>query len=340
MPAETRPHRGFFLVLDGPDGGGKTTQASRLSDWLRERGFEVVRCRDPGGTPLGDRLRAILLDRETVNLSIRAEMLLYMASRAQLVEEVIRPALEAGRVVVSDRFLLATIVYQGFAGGPRSGRGRRRSAGRPPAGLLPDLTLVLDVPPEAARRRVGRARDRIEDRPADYRERVREGFLRRPRGRREAAVLTTRRRRRGRRDGRPRHGLRADPQRGGACPGTRSAVMTGSSTSCGRASRRGGCRMRCCSSVRRGSASAPSRSKLAQALLCERARRAALDPCGGCPGCLQVEAGTHPDFLEVRSPRGQARAADQGDPRPLRSTSASSRRRARAGSRSSTTPTT
>ncbi len=104
-------------MLDGPDGGGKTTQAARLADWLRERGFDVVTCRDPGGTALGNRLRAILMDRDTVPISIRAEMLLFMASRAQMVEEIIRPALESGHVVVCDRFLLATIVYQGYAGG-------------------------------------------------------------------------------------------------------------------------------------------------------------------------------------------------------------------------------
>src|SRR4051794_8576090 len=98
--ASSSPHpRGLFVALDGPDGGGKTTQAARLVDWLRSQGHEVLACRDPGGTPLGDRLRSILLDRETVGLSVRAEMLLYMASRAQLVEEVVRPALDAGQVV-------------------------------------------------------------------------------------------------------------------------------------------------------------------------------------------------------------------------------------------------
>jgi len=104
---QDRTARGLFLSLDGPDGGGKTTQAALLAAWLRARGLDVVTCRDPGGTSLGDRLRAILLDRETTHLSLRAEMLLYMASRAQLVEEVVWPALAEGRVVVSDRYLLA-----------------------------------------------------------------------------------------------------------------------------------------------------------------------------------------------------------------------------------------
>jgi dTMP kinase len=180
MPSHDPPKpvsaRGLFLTLDGPDGGGKTTQAAGLAAWLRTRGLEVVTCRDPGGTPLGERLREILLDRGTVNLTLRAEMLLYMAARAQLVEEVVRPALASGCVVVSDRFLLANVVYQGYAGGlpvEEVGQVGLAATGR----LLPDLTIVLDVPPEMARRRVGAARDRIEDRPVAYHAKVREGFL-------------------------------------------------------------------------------------------------------------------------------------------------------------------
>lgn len=170
------PHPGLFLALEGPDGGGKSTQAARLAAWLREDGFDVVTCRDPGSTRVGDQLRAIVLDRESGHLSLRAEMLIYMASRAQLVDEVIRPSLSAGRVVVADRFLLSTLIYQGMAGGlPVEELWRVGQAAT--GGLLPDLTLVLDVSAEAARRRVGPARDRIEDRPADYQARVRQGYL-------------------------------------------------------------------------------------------------------------------------------------------------------------------
>ncbi len=169
------PHPGFFLVLEGPDGGGKTTQAARIAEELRARGLEIVTCRDPGGTALGDWLRSILMERETVPLSMRAEMLLFMASRAQMVEEIIRPALDSGHVVVCDRFLLSTIVYQGLAGGldPKEIAAVGRAA---TGGLVPDLTIVLDVPAETARARVGPARDRIEDRAADYYERVRAGY--------------------------------------------------------------------------------------------------------------------------------------------------------------------
>ncbi len=167
---------GLFLVLDGPDGGGKTTQSARLAAWLGALGHDVVTCRDPGGTALGNRLRAIVMDRDSTPISIRSEMLLFMASRSQLVEDVIEPALEAGKTVVSDRFLLASIVYQGVAGGLLEEEiamvGMVATGG-----LLPDLTLVLDIAPAQAEIRIGVGRDRIEDRPLFYRERVRAGYL-------------------------------------------------------------------------------------------------------------------------------------------------------------------
>jgi dTMP kinase len=169
-------HPGFFVVLDGPDGGGKSTQIVRLKAWLEGLGLDVVACRDPGGTALGDRVRDILLARETATIGNRAEMLLFMASRAQLVEEVIAPALAGGRVVVSDRYLLANIVYQGSAGALMEEEialvGMVATGG-----LMPDLTIVLDIAPDAAAARVGPAPDRIEARPLFYHERVRAGYL-------------------------------------------------------------------------------------------------------------------------------------------------------------------
>jgi dTMP kinase len=187
--ARSHAHPGLFLALDGPDGGGKTTQAARLAGWLSGCGLDVVTCRDPGGTALGERVRNILLARDSVAISLRAEMLLYMASRAQLVEEVIAPALASGRVVVSDRYLLANIVYQGSAGGLLEEEiafvGMVATGG-----LLPDLTLVMDVAPHVAAARIGASRDRIEDRPLFYHERVRAGYLAAARGQADADPST------------------------------------------------------------------------------------------------------------------------------------------------------
>jgi dTMP kinase len=164
-----------FLSLDGIDGTGKSTQCRLLVEWLRESGVETVSCTDPGGTPVGEQLRQLLLASRT-EMSSRAEALLFMASRAELVARVIRPALETGRVVVSDRFVAATIAYQGHAGGLAPDElwdlGRFSTGG-----LLPDLTIVLDLPVAGAAARRRRTADRMEGRGAEYLERVRQGFL-------------------------------------------------------------------------------------------------------------------------------------------------------------------
>ena len=170
------PHPGFFLALDGPDGGGKTTQAERLADWLESQGLSVVLRRDPGRNrarqpaPPSASGPPYHADRSG------AEMLLYQAARAELVEEVITTSLAVGKVVVTDRYPLSNIVYQGTAGGLLEEEiamvGMIATAG-----VLPDLTIILDVPPEIAESRTGGARDRIEDRPHAYRAKVREGFL-------------------------------------------------------------------------------------------------------------------------------------------------------------------
>jgi dTMP kinase len=167
--------RGPFISLDGLDGTGKSTQCRLLADWLRQRSYAVTLCSDPGGTAVGDVLREVLLgQRHRITLS--CEALLFMASRAQLVAEVIRPALEAGQAVVTDRFTLANVVYQGYAGGldPQTLWEVARLA---TGGLEPDLTIVLDLPIELARQRRGRPADRFESRDGDYQERVRAGFL-------------------------------------------------------------------------------------------------------------------------------------------------------------------
>jgi dTMP kinase len=164
-----------FLSLDGIDGTGKSTQLQLLASWLRERGHNVVCCHDPGGTPLGDRLREVLLHQRH-EMSPMAEALLFMASRAELIARVIRPALSAGALVLSDRYLLATVVYQGHGGGLDVGQ--LWEAGWIAAGGLgPDLTVVLDLDVEAAQSRRGRDADRMESRQREFHERVRQGFL-------------------------------------------------------------------------------------------------------------------------------------------------------------------
>jgi len=168
--------RGLFISLDGLDGTGKSTQCRLLVSWLCSCGHAVTACADPGGTVLGEKIRALLLDRRQ-EMTVACEALLFMASRAQLTAEIVRPALNAGRVVVSDRFLLANIVYQGHAGGldPEL----LWTAGRiATEGLEPDLTLVLDLPVEAALARRKASDDRFESRAPEYQARVREGFLR------------------------------------------------------------------------------------------------------------------------------------------------------------------
>lgn len=167
---------GLFISLDGVDGGGKSTQAAMLCGWYQQQGRETLMLRDPGGTQLGEALREILLHRKEIPLDMTAEMLLYMASRAQLVAEVIRPALAECKVVISDRYLLANVVYQGSAGGLAVDDlwhvGRIATTG-----LEPDLTIVMDLEVNVAMQRLGPSLDRLESRGEAYMRDVREGFL-------------------------------------------------------------------------------------------------------------------------------------------------------------------
>lgn len=167
----------MFFSFDGIDGVGKSTQVRLLADALRDRGFNVVVCRDPGSTPLGERIRALLLESgEDTPISRLSEMFLYMAARAQLVEEVIRPAIDAGKIVIADRYLLANVVYQGHAGGLNSAEiwqvGKIATHG-----LLPGCVFLLDMVPKTAGLRMDRPLDRMESQGDDYRERLRAGFL-------------------------------------------------------------------------------------------------------------------------------------------------------------------
>lgn len=167
----------MFFSFDGIDGVGKTTQVRLFCDALGNRGFDFVACRDPGSTPLGERIREVLLRGEDgVHIGRRAEMLLYMAARAQLVDEIIRPALAANKIVVADRYLLANVVYQGHAGGldPQVIWQVGRIA---TDDILPDCVFLLDMAPDAADTRLNRPLDRMENQGSDYRARLRAGFL-------------------------------------------------------------------------------------------------------------------------------------------------------------------
>ncbi|MGD9648864.1 MAG: dTMP kinase [Pirellulales bacterium] len=166
----------MFFAFDGVDGAGKSTQIARFVGSLEARGRAVTLCRDPGGTELGEAIRELLLGHRHAGMALPTEALLYMAARAQLVAEVIRPALDAGRDVVCDRFLLSNVVYQGHAGGlePENLWTIGRTA---TGGLLPDLTFVLDLPAELAWQRLGGQADRIESRGVEFQQRVRAGFL-------------------------------------------------------------------------------------------------------------------------------------------------------------------
>ena len=167
---------GRFIVLDGIDGAGKSSQVAPLVEWLTSRGLRVTSCRDPGSTAAGDAIRTILLDRREIRLAPASEMLLYMAARAQLVAEVIEPALARGEWVVSDRYLLANVVYQGHAGGLDPDAIRRVGAVAT-GGREPDLVVVLDIDLATAARRLSRPLDRLESRGGDFRARLRAGYL-------------------------------------------------------------------------------------------------------------------------------------------------------------------
>lgn len=170
--------RGSLLVFDGTEGAGKTTQAGLLVARLEQLGVACVAVREPGGTPQGDAIRELLLD-PAGSLDPRAEALLFMASRAQLVHDVIRPALDAGRFVVADRFFLATYAYQ-IAGRGLPEDAVRRANALATGGLVPDLTLLLSLPVNEGLRRAGDrgAHDRMERSGDAFHERVAKAFQR------------------------------------------------------------------------------------------------------------------------------------------------------------------
>ncbi len=169
--------RGAFVVFEGPEGAGKSTQATRLAARLRAAGHDVLETREPGGSPAGERIRDLLLDA-TVDLGAEAEFLLYAAARAEHVRTRVRPALEAGRTVVCDRFAASSVVYQGHARGLDVAWVRSVNAVAT-GGLTPDATVLLDLPADQGLARAARrgAPDRLEAGGAAFHARVRDGFL-------------------------------------------------------------------------------------------------------------------------------------------------------------------
>jgi dTMP kinase len=166
----------MLISFDGVDGAGKSTQIRLFCEWLDACQRPYITCRDPGSTPLGERIREILLQRDSFRIDRRSEMLLYMAARAQLVDEVIRPALAENKIVVSDRYLLANVVYQAHAGGLDVES--TWHVGRVATdGLEPDLTIILDIDVPLAMSRLDREPDRIEAQGLGYLQQVRDGFL-------------------------------------------------------------------------------------------------------------------------------------------------------------------
>ncbi|MBF0215553.1 MAG: dTMP kinase [Candidatus Omnitrophica bacterium] len=169
---------GMFIAFEGPEGSGKSTVSRRLLDDLRRDGYDAMRTIEPGDTELGALIREILLKKDKVHLTTRAELLLFEADRAEHVEEVIKPSLHKKRIVICDRFNTATYAYQGY------GLGLDMAAIRDiddfaVQGVVPDLVIVLDVDPKTGLERAGRkrAKDRMEKRSVDFHRRVRKGYL-------------------------------------------------------------------------------------------------------------------------------------------------------------------
>ena len=164
-----------FIVFEGGEGAGKSTQSRALADYLEARGHRVRRTREPGGTPAAEAVRAILLDPDNAGLDDRAEALLFAAARGDHAARVIRPALDAGEIVISDRYLDSSVAYQGVARALGAERVADLSLWAT-GGLVPDLTIVLDVDPALGLARVV-GPDRLEAEPVEWHERVRQAFL-------------------------------------------------------------------------------------------------------------------------------------------------------------------
>lgn len=168
--------KGKFITFEGPEGSGKSTQSKLLYQYLKKEGFDVIYLREPGSTSLSEKIRDILLDNKNKGISARAELFLYLAARAQIVDEIIRPAWASGKIIICDRFMDSTLAYQGYGLGIDTGF-IRNTGEFITAGIKPDLTVLFDLPAESGLKRSGKVKDRIENRPLDYHHRVRNGYL-------------------------------------------------------------------------------------------------------------------------------------------------------------------
>lgn len=169
---------GKFITFEGPDGSGKTAQLDILIDEFIQAGYPIIRTREPGGTPIGDQIRATLLDLKNTAMIDRAEALLYQAARAQLVDEVIKPQLAKGGVVISDRYADSTLAYQGY-GHKNTVASLEGIINYATGGLIPDLTILLDLAPEVGlqRRMDAGGFNRLDSYDLDFHRRVRAGYL-------------------------------------------------------------------------------------------------------------------------------------------------------------------
>ncbi len=167
---------GRFVVFDGPDGSGKSTQFRRFAAMVQQAGVPLCEVRDPGGTPTGERIREILLDRSLTGMTVRCETLLYMASRAELVEVRVMPALSRGEMVLADRFVSSTLAYQGAAGGVPASE-IAAVAKMATRGLMPDLIVIFDIDERGAAKRLSPLLDRMEAKGEAFHRKVRKGYL-------------------------------------------------------------------------------------------------------------------------------------------------------------------
>lgn len=169
-------NKGRFITLEGSEGSGKSTQSALICDYLKKKGKDVIALREPGGVKISEAIRGLLLDVKNEAMGFECETLLYMAARAQVVKEIIAPALKAGKIVVCDRFLDSTFVYQGYGHGIDITFIKKLGAFAT-GGIKPDLTLLFDIDTHKGLSRTNAVKDRIELRSIEYHKRVRKGYL-------------------------------------------------------------------------------------------------------------------------------------------------------------------